>query len=172
MNNIKLMVLFFTAFFSVNSLAHGPTPQKIDESITVAAPADKVWQIISQFDAIAEWHPQVKSAEGIDENTRNITLDNDEQIIESLDERNSDNFLIGYRLLEENFAAIPVSFYTIKLQAHDAGKNKTTVSWSGRFYRADTGNFPPENLNDEAAVEAMTTFAKSGLQGIKNVAEK
>lgn len=172
MSHIKLIVLFFFVCFSGNSLAHGPTPQKIDESIAIAAPADKVWQIISQFDEIAEWHPQVKSAEGIDDNTRNITLNNDEQIIESLDERNSDDFLIGYRLLEENFAAIPVSFYTIKLQAHDAGKNKTTVSWNGRFYRADTGNFPPENLNDEAAVEAMTAFAKSGLRGIKDAAEK
>lgn len=172
MNKMKLMILFLTVWFGGQAYAHGPTPQKVDESITMTAPAEAVWQIIGQFDAIADWHPQVKSAEKIDETTRQITLDNDQQITESLDDRNSGTFLLSYRLLEENFAAIPVSFYTITLQAHAADDNETTVSWQGRFYRADTGNFPPEELNDEAAVKAMTAFAKAGLQGIKDAVEK
>ena len=41
------------------------------------------------------------------------------------------------------------------------------VTWTSRFYRADTINFPPENLNDEAAVKAMTEFMQGGLQGLK-----
>lgn len=172
MHNMKIVLLFIVIWFSGLAHAHGPTPQKVDESITIASPAKKVWEIISQFDGIGDWHPQVTTAESTDETTRTITLDNGEQVTESLDDKNSDQFLISYRLLQENFEAIPVSFYTITIQAHDEGDNKTTVSWSGRFYRADTGNFPPENLNDEAAVKAMTAFANAGLQGIKDAAEK
>jgi mxaD protein len=41
------------------------------------------------------------------------------------------------------------------------------VEWDGRFYRADTGNFPAENQNDEAAIAAMTKFFHDGLQGLK-----
>ena len=41
------------------------------------------------------------------------------------------------------------------------------VTWIGRFFRADTGNFPPDHLNDEAAVKAMTGFMQEGLKGLK-----
>jgi mxaD protein len=41
------------------------------------------------------------------------------------------------------------------------------VEWLGRFYRADTNNEPPENLNDAAAVKAMQEFMKAGLEGLK-----
>ncbi|MDD2739535.1 MAG: SRPBCC family protein, partial [Methylomonas lenta] len=37
-----------------------------------------------------------------------------------------------------------------------------------RFYRGDTGNTPPENLNDEAAVKAMTQFINNALNGLKS----
>ena len=66
---------------------------------------------------------------------------------------------------------MPVSFYTIGIEVEAADKGSQVI-WSGRFYRADTGNFPPENLNDEAAVKAMTEFATSGLEGLKASLEK
>ena len=43
--------------------------------------------------------------------------------------------------------------------------------WIGRFYRADTSNFPPEDKNDEAAIAAMTEFFQEGLKGLKAKAE-
>ncbi|AFJ03266.1 MxaD protein [Methylophaga frappieri] len=172
MNKIKLMVLFFALWMTGQAYAHGPTPQKVDESITIAASADEVWEVIGEFGQIGEWHPHVEAVENTDETTRVITLASGEKFTESLDDRNADEYLISYRLLEENFDAIPVSFFTISIQAESSAKNETTVSWSGRFYRADTGNFPPENLNDAAAVKAMTEYAQAGLQGIKDAVEK
>ena len=41
------------------------------------------------------------------------------------------------------------------------------VEWIGRFYRGDTSNFPPENLNDEAAIKAMKGLFREGLDGLK-----
>lgn len=153
-------------------LAHGPTPQKIDESVTIAASPSEVWEVIGQFENIANWHPQVINTALTDDGYRRLRLENGEQLTESLDYRDEQTYAISYRLMEENFAAIPVSFYTITLQAEPTGDNQSLLTWSGRFYRADTGNFPPEELNDEAAVAAMTAYAKAGLQGIKDAVNK
>lgn len=151
--------------------AHGPTPQRVDEKIEILASADSVWEKIQAFDSINEWHPKVTHIVMQDPTTRILTLDNGEEITESLDDVNAENQSIGYRLLTENFEAIPVSFYTISIQVEKAEEDKTLLNWSGRFYRADTGNFPPENLNDAAAVSAMTEFAQSGLEGLKSAIE-
>ena len=40
-----------------------------------------------------------------------------------------------------------------------------------RFYRADTGNEPPAEKSDEAAIAAMTKFFHDGLAGLKQKAE-
>jgi mxaD protein len=45
------------------------------------------------------------------------------------------------------------------------------VEWDSRFYRADTGNFPSETQNDQAAIDAMTKFFKEGLDNLKKKLE-
>ena len=156
---------------STLAFAHGPTPQKVDEEIMVNADSMKVWTMIEAFDSLAKWHPSVKSIVMTDPDTRVVTLKSGGEITDSLDEVNNEERYIAYRLLEENVAAFPVSFYTINIQVVAEGA-KSKITWSGRFYRGDTGNFPTENLNDESAVKAMTDYAISGLQGLKAVVEK
>lgn len=158
-------ITFLMISFSISAFAHGPTPQRVDETIEIAASADTVWKKVQDFSTIGAWHPQVVSIEMPDESTRILTLENGE-VTESLDYVDAKSKSLGYRLLTENFEAIPVSFYTIGLELEQQGE-VTVLSWNGRFYRADTGNFPPENLNDEAAVKAMTDFARAGLEGLK-----
>ncbi|HEC74086.1 MAG TPA: SRPBCC family protein [Methylophaga aminisulfidivorans] len=147
--------------------AHGPTPQKIDEKVIIPAPVETVWKQVADFSAMADWHPDVVSEEVPEEGTRVLTLKNEGEITESLDEQNDKTHMMSYRLLEENIEAFPVSFYTVTIQltSVDAG---TEMSWQGRFYRADTSNFPPENYSDEAAVKAMQDFALNGMNGLKS----
>jgi mxaD protein len=45
------------------------------------------------------------------------------------------------------------------------------VTSIGRFYRADTSNFPPEDKNDAAAIAAMKNLLAEGLKGLKAKAE-
>jgi len=159
------------------SQAHGPTPQKVDEEIAIAASPDVVWGLVGDFGAIAAWHPGVKEARASGGNEagkaeRELTLANGERIVEGLDEYEAEKRMLGYRLSRENHAAMPVSFYSATLEVVDDGKGGSVVKWGGRFYRADTGNFPPEHLNDAAAVAAMTDFFRSGLESLRVVAEK
>lgn len=150
--------------------AHGPTPQKIDEKVVISAPVEAVWDTVSDFDGIAEWHPSVASVATPEEGTRVLTLQDKGTITESLDELDADRHYLGYRLLEEDIEVFPVSFYSVSIELKDTDAG-TEMLWQGRFYRADTGNFPPEKYSDEAAVKAMTEFAQDGMQAIKTQLE-
>ena len=57
-----------------------------------------------------------------------------------------------YRMLNPNVKALPVNSYsaTLTVTPKDGGSE---VEWYGRFYRGDTGNEPPDDLNDEAWAE-------------------
>ncbi len=149
-------------------LAHGPTPQKSEEKITIAAPPAKVWAALKEFGDVS-WNPEVTKTEASGGNTagatRTITLKTG-NLVEGLDEYSDKDMSYGYRLSTENLEALPVSFYSSTIAVTPAGEG-SEVTWIGRFYRGDTSNFPPENLNDEAAVKAMTEFLQEGLKGLK-----
>jgi mxaD protein len=154
----------------VPATAHGPTPQKAEEKITIAAPPDKVWAVIKEFSAFAEWNPEVTKCTADGGNaagaTRVITLKNGGELTEGLDDYNDKERRYAYRLAKENIEVFPVSFYSATIAVKASGDG-SEVEWIGRFYRADTSNFPPENHNDEAAVKAMQDFMRAGLEGIK-----
>lgn len=150
------------------ALAHGPTPQKAEEKIAISAPPAKVWEALKSF-ADVSWNPAITKTEatGGNENgaSRTITLKTG-NLVEGLDEYNDKEMSYGYRLSTENLEALPVSFYSATIAVTPAGDG-SEVTWIARFYRGDTSNFPPENLNDEAAVNAMTGFLQEGLKGLK-----
>ncbi|TAN71574.1 MAG: SRPBCC family protein [Methylobacter sp.] len=176
MNRLTLLLLSFLVF-PVVSVAHGPTPQKANESITINASVDAVWNVVKQFDGIADWHPDVKASSGDGKNasdgSRTITLKNDGQLVDSLDYYSDKDHEYNYRLKAENVTAFPVSSYTTNLKV-TAGSdaNSSVVSLKSRFYRGDTGNTPSDNLNDAAAVTAMKVFFSNGLLGLKQKLEK
>lgn len=151
-------------------LAHGPTPQKAEEKIAISAPPEKVWAALKDFGDVS-WNPGIRKAEATGGNdpaagaSRTITLEAGD-LVEGLDEYNDAEKSYGYRLSTENVEAFPVSFYSATIAVTPAGDG-SEVTWIGRFYRADTSNFPPDHLNDEAAVKAMTEFMQEGLKGLK-----
>lgn len=178
------MILKLVRFFCLAAIlcvvtavyAHGPTPQKLNESIKVDVPPEKVWSVIKDFGAIDEWHPLIVEtrAQGgneATEATRVLTFKNGGTIKDLLDVYNASDHYMMWRLAEPNKKAFPVSFYTIRLDVNAAG-NGSKVEWTGRFYRAVTTRNPPEKYSDAAAVEAMTEFAHAGLKNIKRLAEK
>ncbi len=155
------------------AFAHGPTPKKIDETIAIAAAPDAVWKKLADFGAISTWHPDISASQADKGNAvgsvRGLTFKGG-KITESLDEYDAANRSYSYRMDQENVDALPVSSYSATIAVKPVGQG-SEVSWSGRFYRGDTNNEPPENLNDEAAIKAMDAFFKHGLAGLKNVSE-
>ncbi|MFD0987875.1 SRPBCC family protein [Methyloligella solikamskensis] len=147
------------------ALAHGPTPKKAEQTITIEATPDEVWAVAKEFGGMADWHPMVEKVETTD-GTRTVTLKDGGTLVDSLDDTNEEEMSYSYRLDTPDIENFPVSFYSATLDVNEADGG-SEVSWIGRFYRADTGNFPSESQNDEAAIAAMNEFLKTGLEGLK-----
>jgi len=155
------------------ALAHGPTPQKVDEKITIAAPPAEVWKLVKDFGAIGSWHPSLAkvTSEGDGTSaTRTITLKSGGDLVESVDDVDDKAMSLGFRLQKENVDAFPVSFYSGQITVQPSGAG-SEVEWVSRLYRADTTNEPPEDKNDAAAVKATTDYIQAGLAGLKAKAE-
>lgn len=163
------------AFFSLSLLmvgpatAHGPTPQKATELITIAAAPAVVWAKIKDFANIAAWHPGI--AQSIGEGTdRTFTLKSGGDIEEGVDEADDATMTLRYRQSKENVDALPVSSYSATIRVAPSGDG-SEVEWIVRLYRADTTNEPAEDKNDAAALKAMGDFIKQGLEGLKAKSE-
>jgi len=165
----------FGALFATGlAWAHGPTPIKVVEKTTIAADPKAVWAIAGNFDSIAKWHPDVASvkAEGGDKAgaTREVTLKNGGVLKEGLDEYDDKELKYSYRMSDPDLKALPTSSYSMSFIVRPAAGG-SEVEWYGRLYRGDTGNEPPEELNDEAATTAVSAFLKTGLEGLKKAVE-
>jgi mxaD protein len=171
---MRILVALIAALVATHALAHGPTPIKVNETIFIAAKPEAVWAVAGKFGGIGAWHPDVKSvkATGGEANgaEREITLQGG-TLKESLDEYVPGEFKLSYRMSDPNLDAMPVSSYSVTMTIKPTSGG-SEVSWHGRLYRGDTGNEPPENLNDEAARTAMSKFLGDGLQGLKKAVEK
>jgi mxaD protein len=167
-----LLALIASVLWIGAAVAHGPTPQTHTEAVEINAPAADVWAMVKDFGGLQRWHPAVISCEGGGNNTgaeRQVSLKGG-SFTDSLDEYDAAGMAYTYRLAKENPEVMPVSFYSSTLTVKPSGGG-AKVEWLGRFYRADTGNYPPDNLNDEAAMNAMKTFFKMGLEGLKQKVE-
>lgn len=166
---LKIALLAF-ALSIAPAAAHGPTPIKVDEKITVSADPKAVWAIVGRFGALAEWHPDVASVKATGGDaagaTRELTLRKGGALVESLDEYDPQQMKYSYRMSDPNLDALPVSSYSATLAVRPAPGGGSEVQWYGRLYRGDTSNDPPENLNDDAARAAMSSFLQNGLQGL------
>ncbi|WP_072369143.1 SRPBCC family protein [Hyphomicrobium sp. NDB2Meth4] len=171
----SLVACLFVGVTAVAAHAHGPTPQKVEEKIDIAAPPAKVWDIIKNFADIATWNPALTSSTGTGGNennaSRTIVFKSGGELVEGLDYYSDKEMDYLYRLSKEKIDVLPVSSYTAEITVKPGPNDGSTVTWMGRFYRADTGNEPAPDKNDAAAIKAMTEYFKTGLAGLKAKAE-
>lgn len=164
-------VLPLTAF------AHGPTRQKVTESVDIDAPAADVWAMIGDFAKADVWLPMVTETRAVGGNlpgaTRTLVLDGGAEINELLKKHDDAKMTLSYRIPEKthDVAILPVNNYSSTLSVEENGDGSTVI-WKGAFYRGYPNNDPPPELNDEAAVAAVTGIYKAGLEHLKMLAEQ
>jgi len=157
---------------SKESQAHGPTRQKVTETIQIDAPPDKVWAVVKDFNALHTWLPPVVATEATKGNeigsVRTLTLDGGAKVIEELKKYDAEQMSFFYRMTDPG--PVPVTNYSswFSLKAKDGG---TEVEWKGAFYRAYPNNDPPPEQNDEAAIKAITGIYQGGLANLKKMVE-
>ena len=158
---------------STVALAHGPTRQKVTESVTVKAAPDQVWAALKDYGAMEKWHPAVEKTVADNGNsvgsTRTLTLKGGGTVVEELESYSDTDRKLSYRMKDPG--PIPVTNYsaTISVKPADGG---SVVEWRGAFYRKFMNNDPPPDQNDEAAVKAITGVYQAGLANIKAMFEK
>jgi hypothetical protein len=155
---------------SASAEAHGPSRKKVTQEITFAATPDEVWAAIGRFDDLS-WDPAVKAVEIVDGaeikpgTKRIVTWANGETTTEQLTKWKPEERLYGFRTLEDNIEALPVTNYTAILTVEDAG-GKAAFTWDAGFYRGFPNNDPPPELDDDAAIAAVTAAQQAGIDAL------
>jgi len=156
------------------ALAHGPSRQKVVETVEINAPAAKVWAKIGNFQDMS-WHPAIEKTEGQGGNekgaTRKLTLKGGATIEETLEKHDDQEMSYFYRIANVDVKVLPVTNYSSWLSVKPGEGGKSTVEWKGAFYRGYPNNDPPPELSDEAAVKAVTGVYRAGLDALKKSME-
>lgn len=172
---LKLIAGFSFSAFALHAYAHGPTRQKVDESITVDAPAAKVWALVGDFNGMHKWVPPVESSTATNGNTvgseRTLTIKGGDQLNESLDAYDATAMSLRYRMKAPNLKVLPVNNYSSSISVMADGPSRSKVNWKGAFYRGYMNNEPPPELNDDAAVKAVSGLYQASLANLKKVVE-
>lgn len=183
----KITVLALAALMSIASSvsAHGPVRGKLTATITIDAPAAKVWELIKNYNDMS-WHPEIKSVSMTtpDGNkpgsVRTLTLTKGGTIVEELKAYDEAKMAYKYKITgmsaagkvhhagqDEEIPVVPVGNYAAELSVKDKG-GKAEVEWVGTYYRAYVNNNPPAELNEEAADKAVTEIYTMGLQSLSD----
>ncbi|MDP3838841.1 MAG: SRPBCC family protein [Methylococcales bacterium] len=182
-NYFALLMFLFSSF----AYAHGPVRQDTDETITINAPADKVWGIIKNFGDMS-WLPPVKSTDvkGGNEKgaVRVLTLQDGGSITEEMKKYDEAKMSYAYKITdmstaktithagkEEKVPVVPVDNYSATITVEAQGAT-SSVRWKAGYYRAYTNNEPPEEMNEAAANAAIKGIFTTGLNNLKALAEK
>ena len=187
MKKLTLLMSLGAFMFTSVASAHGPVRQKLEQEITINAPAAKVWNIIKEYNDLS-WLPVVKgvTATGGNEKgaVRTLTLKNGGTLVEELKKYDAAKMSYDYKItdistthtivhsgVEEKVPVFPVDNYAASIKIEDKG-GSSVVSWKTGYYRAYMNNNPPAEMNEEAANTAVGAVLKEGLENLKALAEK
>jgi mxaD protein len=149
-------------------------PLTSSKTITIDAPAAKVWHAAKDFNGLNTWHPAVATDEIVDgkNNTvgavRLLTLKGGGTIKEKLLAFDAPGRSFKYAILE---GVLPVSDYTSTFVVKAAGRNRSSVTWTGHFKRKNVGDNPADNENDKTAVDTISGVYQGGLDNLKKIVE-
>jgi hypothetical protein len=164
------LLLGLFAITPATAEAHGPSRQKVTLEIKLDATPEEVWAVIGNFQDMS-WHPAVAANTGTGGNepeaTRILSLGAPDgpTIAEVLDKYSAEKRSYSYRITAVDVAVLPVTNYSSHLTVKD-DNGKAIVEWRGAFYRGFPNNDPPPELNDEAAVAAVTGVYQAGLDAL------
>jgi hypothetical protein len=153
------------------AFAHGPSRQKVTLSVEVAAAPADVWAVIGNFQDMS-WHPAVFSSTGEGGNnidaTRVLTLGQEggPTISEQLYKYDAEKMSYSYRITDVKVEVLPVTNYSSHLTVTPGASGGSHIEWRGAFYRGFPNNDPPPELNDDAAIAAVTGVYQAGLDAL------
>lgn len=156
------------------ALAHGPTRQKVDESMVINASPEKVWAAIQNFHDMS-WDPDVASTDGDGDNTinsiRTLHMKSGGDLVQTLESYKPEKHAYSIFMPHNDPKVLAVADFSSQISVTAADNGMTTVEYRAAGYRGDPNGDPPEALNDASAITAMKTYILNGLMGLKKKVE-
>jgi mxaD protein len=171
---IKNAILIGTLVFGSSATWAAAPVLHASNTVTIDASAYKVWHTARDFNALNTWHPGVASDEIVEGSNnmvgavRVLTLKGGGTVKEKLLAFDDKGHSFKYAIVE---SVLPLSNYTSTFVVKSLGKGKSSVTWSGRFTRKNTGDNPGEKENDKAALDTAKAIYGGGLDNLKKVVE-
>lgn len=159
---------------SISLPAYAADTLKVEQSVTIEAPAAKVWSKINNFGDLGAWHPAVKSTQIVAGKNnqpgaiRLLTLQDGGTIKEELRGYSNRGMKYRYVILE---GVLPVSHYASTITVKADSANSSTVTWNGKFQRKDPADAPAAGQDDATAVNTITSVYRGGLDNLKKILE-
>lgn len=148
------------------------SPLSAYEKIVIDAPASTVWARIRNFDALQDWLPPIAQSPADKGNTpgsvRKLKVRGGGEADETL--VSHDEARMQYSYTAADGGALPVTGYMSTIQVIPQGQ-QALVEWRGEFFRADRGNSPATDKNDETALNTITSIYQGGLLALKKLIE-
>ncbi|GAB7525045.1 SRPBCC family protein [Paraburkholderia sp. 2C] len=135
-------------------------------SIEIAAPAERVWQLIGGFGSLPDWLPYIPSSELTEGGrVRRLANPNGEPIVERLEAFDDAARSYSYSILQAPF---PVTGYVSTLRVVAAGVDTTGTpgAHGGTSQVIWSGHFTPAGVTDEAATQLFQRIYEDGLKAL------
>jgi Polyketide cyclase / dehydrase and lipid transport len=132
---------------------------QVRQSVEVAAPPEKVWQMISGFCAIADWHPVVGQCAQSEQGgvaMRTLTTKDGGVLVEKRVQYSDEGMSYTYEIVE---SPLPVAHYVSTLAVMDSAAG-STITWSGEFAAKDAP--------DQQAIDVVSGIYQAGLAALKD----
>jgi mxaD protein len=162
----------FAAAVSQLAGAEPPKTLKVVKVVEIAAPVDKVWATIKDFDSLNKWHPGfvsdelVKGTNNQPGAVRKLTVKDGPSFTEELLAFDASTHSYRYRIIE---SPLPLRHYVSHVSVKPGRNGGSRVTWSATFLRKSTSETPPDAESDAAATNLVNSVYDGGLANLKKM---
>ncbi len=135
---------------------------KVTMTTQLPVSADKLWELIGQFNGLPNWHPAIEKSElEEDGKVRRLTLVGGGSIVERLERVDDNEHLYRYSILE---SPLPVADYVAEIRVHQNEEGTgSTIEWSSEF--------KPKDVSVQKATEVIQGIYQTGFDNLKKLFE-
>jgi hypothetical protein len=156
---------------SLAAQAHDAQRVKYVASVHIAAPPAKIWAVIGHFHDLS-WDKVVATTSGqggdSPDATRTVVLKSGAVLPnEELERYEPQNFTYATFLPHVDVKIFPVTNFSSILVVLPQPDGGSRVEWRCAFYRGYPNFGPPPELNEAAAIKAVSALTQPALDGLK-----